>query len=358
MGLKVLLLNFPKEEVFKVPSNVTIKQATIEENPTLHDFHAIIMDTDEVLNDRWWQTSHNEYIGTRYGSINAILKFRDKVGEQIKTGGVTFCFSGAKYDRKVVVIIHSYIIDNYFLCPIDLGVVSEHGDTFHPKFEELRYFTPLLRQIPLKEVEWSCYFSKVPKNARVLGVNRAGYSVFMEVPLGAGKLVMLPQFKDRARVATIIVNEIIPQMIHEEEFTFVPQWLSDFSSPFEKQIKDTLKGIEKAKRLLFTKDKVLKKAVAFALEKLGFKVDILPDGTLPDLRITDEERRGIVEVKGHENRQVTRSEVLQLLGYLSEMDTEEKGIVVSNHEFSKEPSKRSEKAFTDGAIQLGERNDI
>ena len=103
---------------------------------------------------------------------------------------------------------------------------------------------------------------------------------------------------------------------------------------------------------------MLENAVAFALEKLGFAANSLPAGTLPDLRIADGEKRAIVEVKGHENRQATRRDVLQLLGYLSETDIEEKGIVVSNHEFSKEPSKRSNEAFTDGAIKLGRSNGI
>lgn len=356
MALKVLLLNFPKKELLKVPSNIAITQATIESNLTLHDFHAIIIDTSEILNDKWWPTTSDGYLMSEVYTLYTIGQFERKVGEQIKTGGVTLCFSHKKIGFDFV--SQNYTINNYFFCPIDLGVVNELGDTFYPKFEELRYFTPLLKQISPKEIEWSCYFSKVPKDARVLGVNRAGYSVFMEVPLGAGKLVMLPRFKNRAKAVTIIVNEIIPQMIHEEEVTFMPQWLPDFSSLLEKQIRNSLREIEKTKRLLFTKDKLLKKAVAFAFEKLAFEVDILPDGTLPDLRIATGEQKAIVEVKGHEKRQANRPDVLQLLGYLSETDIKEKGIVVSNHVFDKEPDKRSEKAFTDGAIQLGERNDI
>ena len=360
MPLKVLLLNFSRAEISRVPSNVVITQSTIEQKPTLYDFHAILMDTSEILKDRWWP--HDDFgrtITHSYHSLIELTQFQKKVKEQLETGGITFCFSSSKSTQRISINARGLDkIDNYFFCPIDLGVVSESGDTFNPRFEELKYFTPLVKHMSLKDIEWSCYFSKVPKNARVLGVNRAGYSVFIEVPLGTGKLVMLPRFKDRIKAATIIVNEIIPQMIREEEVTFVPKWLTSFSSPFENQIRIALKEIEKAKRLLFTKDKVLEKAVAFALEKLGFEVNILPDGTLPDLRIADEEQRAIVEVKGHENRQATRRDVLQLLGYMSETDIEEKGIVISNHEFSKEPSKRSNQAFTDGAVKLGKSNDI
>jgi hypothetical protein len=369
MALKVLLLNFPKKDVLKVPDGINITQATIEDKPTLHDYHAIIMDTDEILDYSFWPTTIS-YVTTPVGFMEGkcivseryskgdLISFRRKVEEQIETGGVTFCFSSSCRREEMKAKDSWTQIDNYFFCPIDLGVVNESGDTFYPKFEELKYFTLLIRKVPLNEIYWSCYFSNIPKNARVLGVNRAGYSVFMEVPLGAGKLVMLPRFKNRAEAVTIIVNEIIPQIIHEEEFAFVPQWLQEYSSPYETQLKNTLKEIEQAKRILFTKDKLLKKAVAFAFEKIGFNVEILPDGTLPDLRVTDEEAKAIVEVKGHENAQSNRQDVLQILGYISETDAKEKGIVVSNHEFSKEPNKRSKEAFTNGAIQLAEKNDI
>jgi len=362
MALKVLLLNFPREEILKVPRNISITKATIESMPTLHDFHCILMDVNEIFDKKWWSgevTSTNAVV-SRTCKRSDLDCLDDRINEQIKTGGITFCFSGPLYDKMVYFKVHSgySTIDNYFFCPTDLRVINEQGDTFYPKFEELRYFTPLIKQIPPKDIEWSCYFSKIPKTARVLGVNRAGYSVFMELSLGAGKLVMLPRFLNRAKAATIIVNEIIPQMVREEEVTFVPQWLPSYSSPFEKRARSSLNEIDKAKRLLFTKDKVLKKTVAFAFEKLGFRVNILPDGTLPDLRIVDGEQKAIVEVKGHENRQANRKNVLQLLGYLSETDVEEKGIVVSNHEFNKEPTKRSEKAFTDGAVKLGKINDI
>lgn len=79
---------------------------------------------------------------------------------------------------------------------------------------------------------------------------------------------------------------------------------------------------------------------------------------MPDLRITQGEKSGIVEVKGHQRRQTNRKEVLQLLGYQPDTKIKEKSIVVSNPEFEKKPSERSKKAFTDGAIELGLNNDI
>jgi len=369
MTLKVLLLNFPKDEILSVPDGLKITQFSMNRSvkaiPTLHDYHVIILDTDEILEEQWW-LKENDALYAKTVSIETLKSFNEMVNEQIETGGVTFCFSGPQYFKKIKAprfVRYSGqkdwdLISNYFFCPIDLGIVNKTGDTFYPRFEELKYFTPLIKKTPLDEIYWSCYFSTVPKKAKVLGVNRAGYSVFMEVPLGSGRLVMLPRFKNRAHAVTLIVNEVIPQMIHEEEFTFVPQWLQNYSSPYEIQLRNTLKEIEEAKRLLFTKGKLLKKAVAFAFEKIGFNVEILPDGTLPDLRIIDGDSKAIIEVKGHENKQSDRGDILQILSYITETETIEKGIVVSNHECNKNPNERKKEAFTEGAIQLAQKIDI
>ena len=357
MGLKILALNFPAKDIpTQIPANIEITQATFNNPPTLHDFHVLLLDTSEVLSSDYWERTTAGHLASGDHNLDYFLEFKNKVNEQIMTGGVTFCFSCRRHSRNYY--YDSWKIDNYFFCPLDLGIVNEKGNTFSVKYDELRYFNPLFRRIPLGEIEWDCYFSKPPIGARILGINRAKYPVFMEVPIGGGKLVLLPRFKDRHKAVTIIINEIIPQMVHEEGFAVMPQWFPDFSSSYEQEVKTTLKDLETAKRLLYTKDKVLKNAVAFALKKLGFQVDVLPDGTQPDLKIRDGEQMAAVEVKGHENAQADRKDVLQLLGYMSEEDTTEKGVFVANHEFNIQPQKRREKAFTEGAIQLADCNNI
>jgi hypothetical protein len=367
MTLKVLLLNFPREDILATPTNFTIEEARINKAPTLHDFHVIIMDTSEIFETKWWEKPET-YRPIRVG-LEIIEHFQAKVKEQVETGGVMICFSSEVklYRVETGRLEYGYggkptneikEVSNYFFCPVKLGIVSDYGDTFHPRFEELRYFNPLLKQIPRTEISYKCYFSNLPSETRILATNRAGYPVFVEVPLGAGKLLMLPHFKDRAKAATILVKDVIPQIVQEEEPMLVPQWLSSFSSPYEAQIKENIAEIERAKRLLYTKDKILKKTVAFALDKLGFTVQVLPDGTLLDLRITDGEKKAICEVKGHENTQSDRRDLLQLLGYSTEQDMVEKGIFVSNHEFSKKPEARSEEAFTHAAIQLAKKNEL
>jgi len=358
MVIKVLALNFPKEDLPDnlFSDNVEITQASFLKSPTPHDFHVVILDASEVLKREWWNATREGYLSSDEHNLDYFCGFNDKIGEQVKTGGITFCFAYKHFKAYFRNEVNT--IDNYFFCPIDLGVVNEKGNTFSLKYEELKYFSPLFRKIPIEEIYWDCYFSKIPEGTRIIGVNRAKYPVFMEVPIGTGNLVLLPRFKDRKKAVDIIINEIIPQMIHEDEFIAVPQWVSSFSSLFEREVKNTLKELDATKRLLYTKDKIFKKAVAFSFKKMGFQVEILPDGTLPDLRICDGEQKAVVEVKGHENKQSDRKDVLQLLGYISEEDTTEKGIFVSNHEFNNEPSKRHEKAFTDGAIQLANCNDL
>jgi hypothetical protein len=233
-----------------------------------------------------------------------------------------------------------------------LGIVNEHGDTFYVKNEELKYFSPLIKQIPKDEITWDCYFSKLPENSKIIAVNRAGYPVFAEVPIGNGKLVILPRFKDVKHAINILINEIFPQMVHEDDPMTIPKWLSSFTSDYERSTRSILSQIEKAKRLLYTKDKLLKKAVASAFEIIGFNVVELPDGTNADLEIFDDKQKAVVEVKGHENRQSDRNDALQLLGYSTPEGNAVKGIFVSNSEFCKPPEERRKEAFKQGAIEL------
>lgn len=360
MAIKVLTLNFPSKYIPSqdFPSNIEITESSFEVSPTPHDFHVVLIDASEVLKTQWWKKdSYGSITSDKHNYAYFKEKFKERIDEQILSGGLTFCFSSREKTIKYQNVT-GWPLDNYFFCPVELGVVNEKGDTFNLNYEELRHYKPLFNKISLEDVEWDCYFSKPPEGTRIIGTNRAKYPVFIEVPLGGGRLIMLPRFKGMLQAVSIIINEIIPQLIHADDFVVAPKWVHGFSSPYEQEVEQRLKELETAKRLIYTKDKTLEKAVAFAFKKLGFKVEILPDGTLPDLRILDGEQKAVVEIKGHETRQSGRKDILQLLGYISEEDTTEKGVFVTNHEFNKEPNKRKEKAFTEGAIQLADRNDL
>jgi hypothetical protein len=354
LPIKVLLIEFPRGEILGKPSNVEIYDCEIGSEPTLHDYHAIIIDVDEIINKKLdlhisSQDPLNEF-------CRGITALHGKVREQLQTGGVVFCFAGQKNQFLTYVTMRT----SYDWCPVNVEVTNSSGDTVLPRFEELKYYAPLFKDLRDKSVHWTCYFPEatLPKDSRVLATNRAGYPIFVEIPLGAGKLVMLPKFKNRIKAVTAIVNEVLPHMVREEEPTYLPEWLSEFVPEIEANTGRLLKEIDTAKRLLYSKDRALKRAVAYALEKIGFTVKILPDGTLPDLQISTDEMNAVVEVKGHDKEQADRKDVLQLLGYLSETDLRMKGVFVCNHKLQTSPVSRGEVAYTAGAIQLAHSNEI
>ena len=224
--------------------------------------------------------------------------------------------------------------------------------TLYVKNEELKYLSPLIKEIPKDEITWDCYFSNLPKDSRIIAINRAGYPVFAEVPIGNGKLVVLPRFKDMKRAINIVINEILPQMVHEDDPVIIPNWLSSYISDYERNTRNIIGEIEKAKRLLYTKDKLLKKAVASAFKVIGFSVIDLPDGTNADLELFDGEQKAVVEIKGHENRQSDRNDTLQLLGYPLPKATQLKEFLFPTVSSANPPSERRKEAFKQGAIDL------
>lgn len=362
MAIKVLILNSQIQKRIEIPNNFKLFKNTIASKPTLHDFHAIILDTNTVLSNEYWGVASSYLLDATSFTGDQLKGYGNEIKEQIETGGTTFLFCGKEQYYDNVLVNYSYNsnakinLSNYFISPIDLGVTNGLGDTFYPNQELAKSYVPLVRKIPKEKITYECYFSKLPKGTKILGTNRAGFPIFAEISIGNGRLVVLPRFEDIDEAISILIADILPKMYQESDPLFMPAWLASFSSDFEKQTKTMVNEIDKAKRLLYTKDKILKKAVSLAFEKLGFSTAELPEGTNPDLEILDGKRKAIVEVKGHENRQSDRPDMLQLLGYSTEDENAEKGIFVSNSEFCKPPHERKRDAFTQGAITLGKNN--
>jgi hypothetical protein len=353
MPLKALLLNVSAEGIIAKNKTLSITQANINSKPTLHDYHAIIIDVSDVLNPAFWGLLAE----SRIDASNIRLKdFKEQVEEQIGTGGITFLFCGgsvtSEFGYKTDTNTNFGYINNYFPSPIDPGIVNEQGDTFYVKNEEVHYFSPLVTKMLDGGISWECFFSELPENARVIATNRAGYPIFAEVPIGNGKLVLLPRFKDRQSAINIIVNDVLPHMVHEDETIAIPDWVATLNHPFEKEIRETLGKIGKAKRLLYTKDRLLKKAAAFAFETIGFYVVELPEDAHADLEIIDGAQKAVVKVKGLEMRLSDRIDVLPLLGYSTPEGNAAKGVFVSNSEFFKAPEQREKSAFKQGALEL------
>ena len=363
LPIKVLLLNMSSEIKFS-NEKVVVFHSNLENRVVLHDFHVILMDMNELLDAKYWHTK-NGLLTTGYQSRSHLAKDIEK---QLLTGGIIFCFSGEKkfaqcynyFDASVFTGSDGKTawLSNSFFLPNDLDIINEGGDTFYPRLEELGYFSQLIKQIPKEDIKWKCYFSKIPKNTRVFAINRASHPIFIEITIGPGKLIMLPYFVNKDEVINEIITKIIPQIFPEDEFYCEPIWIKSIKIPLEVRAQNTLYGIQKSKQLISTKDKLLKKSVTFALEKIGFSVREIPDETNEDIEIMLDGKMGKVEVKGHEMEQAGREDVTQLLNYLPEDKADVKGIVIANHEFNKPPSERSTEAFTIGAIELAEKASI
>jgi hypothetical protein len=365
MAYKALVINsnLPISDQQSI-GEITFSKATFENLPTLHDFHIIIIDISDIFDKDFWEWS----IKINPDSI------RDKIREQIVTGGIVLCFCDVPvmWDQRFKFQLYHNLelqdmknsaetqyLFNYFFCPIPLGIVNEKGDTFQYITENLKSFKLLMKKIPKEDIFWNCYFSRNEPIIKSLGVNRAGYSVFTEVTLGEGKLIMLPSFKNKIGAFFTIIQEIIPQMVKEDDLgQIVPKWATEIKLPIEDGLKLKLSEIRNAKNLISTNGKTLEKAVMSAFTLLGFRVEKMNIGSHSDIQIFDGDKTALVEVKGHKNRQGTRTEINQIFAHLAEIENSPKGIMVVNHEFDKPQKERSESAFTLDVIKLAERADI
>lgn len=349
----------------QIIQNVRYNIATFDTLPTLHDFHIIFIDVDEILKKNYWKRKHGIFPD----------HIRSKIKEQIASGGILFCFSGTPFRNHFTDDLTTFTpyhdienldnknlennyLYNYFFCPIRLGIVPENGDTFRYIPDNLKYFKALMKQIPPDDVYWKCYFSEISDSIKILGVNRAEYPVFIEASISEGKLIMLPSFKNKQSAFFIIANEIIPQMILEEDINQLePQWLVEMKFPLEIELRQKLSDIKNAKKVISTSGKSLEKAVLNSLKLMGFEVKKLHKAAHADIQISVDGKEAIVEVKGHQNRKANRIEFNQLWGYIYENEIDSKGILIVNHEFDKPPIERSKSAFSDDVINAAKKGD-
>ena len=321
MAYKALMIDsdFSFQEGHTI-NDIRFYKSSFDKLPTLHDYHVIIIDVEHLTNVGYWKKLNGYARST----------IQQQLQEQIVSGGLVFCFcdkfrvilpsrKGRDSENDIFDDNPEKAFNNYFFSPIDLGIVAETGDTFDFIEENFKDYRPL-KKIRKDEISWNCYFSKKDNKIKPLGVNRAGYPVSIEVSLGKGKLIMLPTFKNKNYVFQILFSEIIPKMIKQEDLGGIePTWVDKISIPMEDEYKNKLNQIRNLKRLISTNGKALEKATVFALELLGFQVEQLNQGAHVDIRITDGDESVLVEVKGHENRQASRQEYIQLLAFLSEL---------------------------------------
>ena len=194
-----------------------------------------------------------------------------------------------------------------------------------------------------------CYFGNVEiiPNVEVIATTGLEKVVAFSMKLGNGKVIYLPQFKDKE----LFLREWLRFWISGK-----PDWLEKYQYKEKGKLLAKLKTINTLEKLLYGNDRDLCKAVAEAFRILGFEVEISSKGTEPDIYISYGHFTGIVEVKGLKTH-ADRDDMRALLDYYDakvEEQPELKGIFVVNHYYRIEPKKK-EKPYTEGAMELAQR---
>lgn len=362
--IKVLFLNTePPNDI--ATDNIVVHHKVTDaakgEEITPHDYHVIIICTDDFTYYGWPTTRYSSSQKDNYdGSMKINETIGKRIEEQLVSGGIVFAFCEQLKYRTIEATYSKSLFkaSTYGWCPIDLGVVNEIGDTISILDSNLGYLKPLFTQLDVSEIEWKAHFSKNIKNSKVLATNRAGYTVSEEIPIGSGRLVILPRFKERNRAIKIILKEIVPQIVTEEERSVIPPWVSDHTPLIEEKTQNVLNLIRNYKKLLYAKGRQLEKAVKLLFEGLGYDVKEIQEKDKHDLELFFDGEPVIIEIKGHDKRRTDREEILQLLGVITGEDKKDRRVFISNHEREKPPKKRSKEAFTEEAISTAENNKI
>ncbi len=208
-----------------------------------------------------------------------------------------------------------------------------------------------------------------------------------------GWIILLPQFKDKAKVIEILFKELIvrfrpdlfPQYVqnnwlNDEEY-ILPEVkkISEEKKRLEEEYNEKLNEIEKKKKEIEDKnkfltniliaegyDKFLVDNVKAVLEFIGYRQVIDVDSQIEggnrqeDLQILDSDRFDIVEVKGHKGNP-TEDDCQAVLKYINRQMREKNrhdihGILIVNHNRIIPPLERSKPAFTEAQIKDAERD--
>src|SRR3989304_3323196 len=127
--VKVLFLNMNLRGE-DITSDLDISIKTTEDVITLHDYHVIIIDTKDFCRIGW--TDNKKEMRGVYYEIKSKWKEQivSKIKQQLNSGGIVFVFCGTNeafcYSCTPFYPIN---VGSYIWLPLDLGIVSEHGDT-------------------------------------------------------------------------------------------------------------------------------------------------------------------------------------------------------------------------------------
>lgn len=93
------MLNFPYNPS-KINSDINVFNGKIKDRLTLHDYHAIFIDTASLFNTDYWAYYSGNTLDADFRSQD-LVNYGAKIKEQVETGGVTFCFASNPCDHSM-----------------------------------------------------------------------------------------------------------------------------------------------------------------------------------------------------------------------------------------------------------------
>lgn len=365
MTIRLLFVGFEEKDVPLVPENLDIyyEVAKWDKLPTLYDYDVIVTDLHDL----------------NYGNIERACKDKAKFLEQVETGGLLIIFFAP--NKRYVPSQYGPHYCRHEWVP-KCGYVETREETGESVTILESSFKPFFETIGEENISWELHFRKKVKGAEEpveLLTNRAGYPISLEIPVGKGKIVLLPLFSDRREAMKNLLEIALPQIypnvrkppIKQAERVTRPGWVEE--SIFEKK-RDLMEKVElhnkdirkytELEALIYSKDIELVQSVALALKELGFQIAVTAkEGTVPDLEIKfNEKYNAVAEVKGLISP-LKIEHLRQLLHYfIDKRDVEGvediKAVFFVNHQLNRKPENRDSVPCTTTALDTAQKHDI
>lgn len=304
----------------------------------------------------------------------------------------------ARYKKNRVLQYQDEEVSNYDWIPTSLWIenCTAGKEIFaESKIPQLETLGKML--LKDNEVLYECNFGAASNKEANIFSNNLGESVgfinYIKQGDKIGLEIILPQFKDKAKVIEILFKELVvkyrpdlfPQYIENnwlnEDDYILPEVRNIIKEreELQQEYREKINAIEKRKKEIEEKqrfltniliveayDKFLVDNVKKVLEFIGYKKVIDVDSEIEegnrqeDLRILDSDRFDIIEIKGHKGNP-TEDDCQAVVKYISRQMREQNrtdihGMLIVNHKRIMPPLERDNPAFTEAQIQDSKRD--
>lgn len=307
-----------------------------------------------------------------------------------------------EYKQDYILRSEELKVSNYDWIPKSIGLnncMNGKEIFVESKLEKLKTISNRIMNENKSEILYTCNFGKVDEHEANLFSNNLGESLgyidYVENDKKYGFIIILPQFKNKSKVVMTLFQELIvdfrpdlfPQFVqnswlNSEEY-LLPETkkLIEDKKKIEEEYKRKTKEIDNKKTEVIEKfkfltniltaqgyDSFLVDNVKEVLNFVGYKNVVNVDEEVEDgnrqedLRILDDDRFDIVEIKGHKGNP-TEDDCQAVVKYMSRQMKQQKrtdihGILIVNHNRLLPPLERKNPAFTEAQIKDAKIQDI